>query len=257
MGARSEHERAAFVNRAEQLLLQDALAEKGGAMLMPGAKIEINIPNVDALEKGRKNSKAHRSLGPVMESSLRARESIPGLASAMQAMAKMEGTNDTRFVFQMDPGYINAVNRQMLEGTMSWDELNVLARTMPAPYRLTEICAKDSDTNRSALSINPLPVVAFNDSAEASRSLFTAEAHLRYGLDGSIIGCDLLPGAQRAARDQPLFQSFANQGVDPARIAGGPLPPQAPDLPKLQRAQSLPGLRPQGRVTKPFSSRVR
>ncbi|GLU31991.1 AvrE-family type 3 secretion system effector [Trinickia caryophylli] len=255
--ASSEHERAAFVHRAEQMLLQDALAERGRAMLLPGAKIEINIPNVDALKKGQKSSKAHRSLGPVMESSVRARESIPGLDNAMRAMARLEGTNDTRFVFQMDPGYINAVNRQMLEGTMSWEELNVLARTMPAPYRLTEICAKDSDTNRSALSINPLPVLAFNDSAETSRSLFTAEAHLRYGLDGSIIGCDLLPGAQRAARDQPLLQPFARADIHPVRPMVGSLPPQAPDLPQLRRSQSHPTLRRDGRAAKPFASRTR
>lgn len=254
--ARSEHERADFVNRAEQLLLQDACAEKGCAMLVPGAKIEINIPNVDALEKARKDSKAHRSLGPVMEASVRAQESIPGLAGAMKAMAALEGTNDTRFVFQMDPGYINAVNRQMLEGTMSWDEFNVLARTMPAPYRLTEICAKDSDTNRSALSINPLPVVVFNDSGEASRSLFTAEVQLRYGLDGGIIGCDMLPSAQRAARDQPLLRPFAKQGIFPVSAADVELPPQAPDLPKLRRSQSASEPRGSG-VARPFSSRIR
>lgn len=253
-GARSEHERAAFVNRAEQMLLQDALAERGRAMLLPGAKIEINIPNVGALEDGRKGSSAHRSLGGVMESSLHAREAIPGLANAMRAMAKLEGTNDTRFVFQMDPAFINAVNRQMLEGTLSWEELNTLARTMPAPYRLTEICAKNSDANRSAFSFNPLPVVAFNDSAEASQSLFTAEAHLRYGLDGRIVGCDLLPGAQRAVGDQPLFRAFAREGVHPVRADARPLPPQRPDLPKLLRSQSESAERGESTRTKPFSS---
>ena len=237
-GARTEHERAAFVNRAEHLLLQDEHARRGTAMLLPGAKIEFDIPSVTALEDGKSKTRAHRSLGTVMEKSVHARESVPGLTAAMQAMAKAEGTNDTRFVFQMDPSYINAVNRLMLEGTMSWEELNLLARTMPAPYRLTEICAKDSDTNRSALSVNPLPVIAFNDSAEASRSLFTAEAHLRYDLGGNIIGCDLLPSAQRAAAAQPLLQSFASEGVHPVKAPSRALPPQAPDLPKLKRSQS-------------------
>jgi hypothetical protein len=167
--ARSEHERATFVNRAEQLMLQDQLAAEGSAMLMPGAKIEFNIPNIGALEKGTSRSGAHRSLGPLMESSIRARAAIPGLANAMRAMASLEGTNDARFVFQMDPAFINTVNRLMLEGRLAWKELDILARTMPAPYRLTEVCAKNSDKNRSAASVNPLPVVAFNDSAEVSR----------------------------------------------------------------------------------------
>ena len=253
-GAASEHERAAFVNRAEHMLLQDEHAQRGTAMLMPGAKIEFDIPNVTALEDGKKKSRAHRSLGTVLDKSNHARESVPGLAAAMQAMANVEGTNDTRFVFQMDPAYINAVNRLMLEGTMSWDELNVLARTLPALYRLTDICAKNSDANRSGLSINPLPIIAFNDSAETSRSLFTAEAQLRYDLDGKIIACDLMPSAQRAAATQPLLQSFANDGVHPVKAPSGALPPQAPNLPKLKRSQSQGAARQQGLPATPFKA---
>lgn len=79
-----------------------------------------------------------------MEAAERAREAVPGLADAMRAMSERDGVNDVRFVFQMDPSYINAVNRLMLEGKLSWAEFNTMARTVPAPYRLTEICAKDS-----------------------------------------------------------------------------------------------------------------
>lgn len=253
-GARSEHERATFVNRAEQLLLQDQLAAEGCAMLMPGAKIEFNIPDIGALEKGARNSRAHRSLGPLMESSLRARAAIPGLANAMRAMASLEGTNDARFVFQMDPAFINTVNRLMLEGRLAWEELNVLARTMPAPYRLTEVCAKNSDKNRSAASVNPLPVVAFNDSAEVSRELFAAEAHLRYGLDGRFVGCDLLPSAQRAARNQPLLKPFASDGIHPVLAASRVVSPPVRDVPTLERSRSASPL--QGAPAKPFSSRT-
>ncbi|MBB6593252.1 type III effector protein [Ralstonia solanacearum] len=248
--ARTEHERAAFVDRAEQLLLQDRLAESGRAMLLPGAKIEFNIPNFRALVDPRKNSKAHRSLGPLMEASERARQAVPGLANAMRAMSELESVNDVRFVFQMDPSYINAVNRLMLEGKLSWAEFNAMARTVPAPYRLTEICAKDSDSNRSAFTLNPLPLLAFNDSAEVSRSLFAAEVHLRYGLNGQLLGADLLPGAQRAVAGQKVLQPFVDAGVQPVPAAGGPAPAQAPDLPRLRRSQSLPSARPPGVVFK-------
>lgn len=248
--ARTEHERAAFIDRAEQLLLQDRLAESGRAMLLPGAKIEFNIPNFRALVDPRKNSKAHRSLGPLMEASERARQAVPGLANAMRAMSELESVNDVRFVFQMDPSYINAVNRLMLEGKLSWAEFNAMARTVPAPYRLTEICAKDSDSNRSAFTLNPLPLLAFNDSAEVSRSLFAAEVHLRYGLNGQLLGADLLPGAQRAVAGQKVLQPFVDAGVQPVPAAGGPAPAQAPDLPRLRRSQSLPSARPPGVVFK-------
>ncbi len=244
--ARSEHERASFVDRAEQLLLQDRLAASGRAMLLPGAKIEFNIPNFRALVDTRKNSKAHRSLGPLIEASERARQAVPGLANAMRAMAEGDGVNDVRFVFQMDPSYINAVNRLMLEGKLSWAEFNTMARTVPAPYRLTEICAKDTDSNRSAFTLNPLPMLAFNDSAEVSRSLYSAEVHLRYGLNGHLLGADLLPGAQRAVAGQKVLQPFVDAGVQPVPAAAGPAPAQAPDLPRLLRSQSLPSARPAG-----------
>ncbi len=248
--ARTEHERASFVDRAEQLLLQDQLASGGRAMLLPGAKIEFNIPNFRSLVDTRKNSKAHRSLGPLMEAAERAREAVPGLANAMRAMSEQDGVNDVRFVFQMDPSYINAVNRLMLEGKLSWAEFNTMARTVPAPYRLTEICAKDSDSNRSAFTLNPMPMLAFNDSAEVSRSLFAAEVHLRYGLNGQLLGADLLPGAQRAVAGQKVLQPFVDAGVQPVPAAGGPAPAQAPDLPRLHRSQSLPSERPAGSAFK-------
>ncbi len=248
--ARTEHERASFVDRAEQLLLQDQLASGGRAMLLPGAKIEFNIPNFRSLVDTRKNSKAHRSLGALMEAAERAREAVPGLADAMRAMSERDGVNDVRFVFQMDPSYINAVNRLMLEGKLSWAEFNTMARTVPAPYRLTEICAKDSDSNRSAFTLNPLPLLAFNDSAEVSRSLFAAEVHLRYGLNGRLLGADLLPGAQRAVAGQKVLQPFVDAGVQPVPAAGGAAPAQAPDLPRLQRSQSLPSERPAGPALK-------
>lgn len=248
--ARTEHERASFVDRAEQLLLQDRLAASGRAMLLPGAKIEFNIPNFRALVDTRKNSKAHRSLGPLMEASERARQAVPGLANAMRAMSELDGVNDVRLVFQMDPSYINAVNRLMLEGKLSWAEFNVMARTVPAPYRLTEICAKDSDSNRSAFTLNPLPLLAFNDSVEVSRSLFAAEVHLRYGLTGQLLGADLLPGAQRAVAGQKVLQPFVDAGAQPVPVAGGPAPVPAPDLPHLRRSQSLPSVRPAGAALK-------
>lgn len=190
-------------------------------MLLPGAKIEFNIPNFRSLVDTRKNSKAHRSLGALMEAAERAREAVPGLADAMRAMSERDGVNDVRFVFQMDPSYINAVNRLMLEGKLSWAEFNTMARTVPAPYRLTEICAKDSDSNRSAFTLNPLPLLAFNDSAEVSRALFAAEVHLRYGLNGRLLGADLLPGAQRAVAGQKVLQPFVDAGVQPVPAAGG------------------------------------
>ncbi len=248
--ARTEHERASFVDRAEQLLLQDQLASGGRAMLLPGAKIEFNIPNFRSLVDTRKNSKAHQSLGALVEAADRAREAVPGLANAMRAMSEQDGVNDVRFVFQMDPSYINAVNRLMLEGKLSWAEFNTMARTVPAPYRLTEICAKDSDSNRSAFTLNPLPMLAFNDSAEVSRSLFAAEVHLRYGLNGQLLGADLLPGAQRAVAGQKVLQPFVDAGVQPVPAAGGPAPAQAPDLPRLHRSQSLPSERPAGSAFK-------
>lgn len=66
-----------------------------------------------------------------------------------------------------------------------------------------------------------MPLLAFNDSAEVSRALFAAEVHLRYGLNGRLLGADLLPGAQRAVAGQKVLQPFVDAGVQPVPAAGG------------------------------------
>ena len=186
------------------------------------------------------------------------KQQIPGLAEVLKRIKDNgENINQVRFVFEMRPQALRALNDAMdLERrrtaaanggapldeaesnrlSMSWNEVLHAARSNPDLYRLAVIVPHNTDDNPSAANVGFL---GFNHGRVAVKAhqLFHSEVQLRYDMYDKLVGAEVLEGAGRT-----LDQDF--DGLRKAGVA--PLAVPRPTLDDGHFAPPSPVARPRG-----------
>lgn len=234
---RSESARADVVNELKTMLQQESTALQQRAMLIPGARIELNLFGKGSLDGAVSQAVGHWHLGSKMGDLEQVKRQIPGLAEVLKRIKDNgENINQVRFVFEMRPQALRALNdamdlerRRAAAGnggapldeaesnrlSMSWNEVLHAARSNPDLYRLAVIVPHNTDDNPSVANVGFL---GFNHGRAAVKAhqLFQSEVQLRYDMYDKLVGAELLEGAGRAL-DQD-FDGLRGAGVAPLAV---------------------------------------
>jgi hypothetical protein len=249
--ARSAVERTKVVDTARRMIQQLDAALADRALIIPGARIEINTLGKVALDGALRKAIGHWGLGTAMMREVpQAVDQVPGLAHVLQAMKGLPMVDQVRFVFEMRPQAILAINdalalKESEDGAtaaqgldprahprLDWQQLLIQARTNPNLYRLAAISAHNTDDNPTTAS-TVLGFATLSHTGSASHQLFSPEVQMRYGPRDELVQVEMLESAGRAMQQQ--LQPLAGAGVsavgrvsqagDPERY--GPASPRA------------------------------
>lgn len=238
----SEAARAEVVNELKLMQQQDGTALQNRAMLIPGARIEINTLGKGALDQLVAQAVGHWHLGAKMAEVDDARKQIPGLAGVLKTIKdNSENISQVRFVFEMRPQALRGLNdamalqRKQLAAAgggpalsaaeqrrlaMGWNEVMHKARSAPDLYRLAVIVPHNTDDNPSAVNVGMLGF-SHGRTANAPHQLFQSEVQLRYDMYDRLVGAEILEGAARALDKD--FEAMRREGVAPIAIPKPPL----------------------------------
>ncbi|WDL18914.1 transducer protein car [Xanthomonas campestris] len=221
----SPSERAAMVDLLHQLRQEDAAAIQQRARIIPGARVEINMFGRESLDAVVSHAIGHYALGEKMRDVAELRRKIPGLGEVLQRFKDVPNVNQVRFVFEMRPQAIVAINdalevKQHAQaaaalglrepaGAMAWRDALVAAQRSPDLYRLAAIAVHNTDENPVTSRVG-LPLLNVAATAVSSHQLFEAEIQFRYGLYDRIEGAEVLEAGVRALR----------QSLDPLQVVG-------------------------------------
>ena len=255
---KSEAARADVLNDLKLLRQQDSTALQQRAMLIPGARIELNLLGKGSLDSTVTQAVGHWHLGAKMGELDAVKQQIPGMADVLKRIKdNSENIDQVRFVFEMRPQALRALNDAMAlqrlqqaaaEGgpalsapqqerlALSWHEVMHMARSSPDLYRLAVIVPHNTDDNPSAVNTGFL---GFNHGRAASKAhqLFQSEVQLRYDMYDRLVGAEVLEGAGRAlAKD---FDAMQRQGVTPVAVPRAPLD-EGHFAPPSPRGEDLP-----------------
>ncbi|HEX7983122.1 MAG TPA: AvrE-family type 3 secretion system effector [Duganella sp.] len=239
---KSEAARAEVLNELKLMRQQDDSAVHNRAMLIPGARIEINTLGKGALDQMVAQAVGHWHLGSKMAELDAARKQIPGLAGVLKTIKdNSENISQVRFVFEMRPQALRGLNdamalrrRQLAAAAggpaltdaelgrlaMPWHEVMHKARSAPELYRLAVIVPHNTDDNPSAVNVGMLGF-SHGRTANAPHQLFQSEVQLRYDMYDRLIGAEILEGAVRALDKD--FEEMRREGVAPLAIPKPPL----------------------------------
>jgi hypothetical protein len=213
--------KADALDQLRRLHQQEEASIIGGATVMPGARIELNLMGRRALNELPGHVLAHLGLAGTMDQVRLATEAVPGMKESLQALQNLASTAQIRFVFEMRPAAMAQINdglRQRLraqkglpveapDAQTRWHDVVQDAVNRPDLYRLAAIATHNTDDNPSSFSVGLLGLTGTR-SATASKQLFQAEMQMLYGPGDALVGVELLESAGRvvdAALD-PLRQ---------------------------------------------------
>ncbi len=244
--ARSASERAGALDLLKQLRQQETFALRHRARVVPGCRIELNLLGRESLDMVVTRALGHQGLGGKMAETGNAAARIPGLADVMKRFKGIDNVNQVRFVFEMRPQAIVAINdalalreqeaavagahatdgdieAQAADGQprLGWREVLDAARSSPDLYRLAVIAPHNTDDNPSSASVGTLGLT-HSTSVGAPHQLFQAEVQFRYGLYDDLVGVEVLEGGHRALARE--FDGLRGVGLAPVTV-----PPLASD----------------------------
>lgn len=234
---KSEVARAEVLNELKLMQQQDDSAVHNRAMLIPGARIEINTLGKGALDQMVAQAVGHWHLGSKMAELDAARKQIPGLAGVLKTIKdNSENISQVRFVFEMRPQALRGLNdamalrrRQLAAAAggpaltaaergrlaMPWHQVMHKARSAPELYRLAVIVPHNTDDNPSAVNVGMLGF-SHGRTVNAPHQLFQSEVQLRYDMYDRLVGAEILEGAARALDAD--FEEMRREGVAPVAI---------------------------------------
>lgn len=260
---RSSVTRTRLVESLKGLKQQELSAREHRARLVPGVRVELNLLGRESLDLLVTRALGHTGLGGKLAEAHAIKDRIPGLADVMSRFKGIDNINQVRFVFEMRPQALAAINDALalkeqqdalrVGGTartgdeeapvpavdnhspqLDWREVLELARFSPDLYRLAVIAPHNTDDNPSIASVGLLGVT-HTTSASASHQLFQAEVQFLYGMHDELAGVEVLEGGARAL--DKAFQPLRRAGVAPVAL-GSPAPDAAfgPASPRGERA---------------------
>ncbi|KQV85629.1 hypothetical protein ASC87_08080 [Rhizobacter sp. Root1221] len=259
---RSSVARTRLVDSLKGLKQQELSAREHRARLVPGARVELNLLGRESLDLLVTRALGHTGLGGKLAEAHAIKDQIPGLADVMARFKGIDNINQVRFVFEMRPQALAAINDALalkeqqdalrVDRTASiadeeapapaldndgvqldWREVLELARYSPDLYRLAVIAPHNTDDNPSIASVGLLGVT-HTTSASASHQLFQAEVQFLYGMHDELAGVEVLEGGARAL--DKAFQPLRRAGVAPVALSS-PAPDAAfgPASPRGER----------------------
>jgi hypothetical protein len=239
---------ADVLNETCRLWQQEQAAMLGAALVIPGARIELNVLGRSSLEQLPDLVVGHLGLRGTMNDVAATQAQVPGLQALMRALAHAEDTTQVRYVFEMKPQSIARINDGLMNSlraarnvdqapgaaVQSWASVVNEAVRDPDLYRLAAIALHNTDDNPSSLSLGLLGT-SVSRSATASKQLFQAEIQVQYAPDGTVFAVEALESASRAV--DRGFEPLRQAGLTPLQMArlqrgGGVFGPESPRAPE-------------------------
>jgi hypothetical protein len=209
---------------------QERAAKVDAATVIPGARMEINLLGRQTLSDVPSTVLAHFGLRGVIGQLETAKQTVPGLAQALEALKNIRDTSQVRYAFEMVPDRMAEINdglRAQFEALTGgqlapeaaaegWHSVVRRAVTQPNLYRLQAIAVHNTDDNPNSVSASSLGFT-HTRSAGTAKQLFQGELQFQYGPDGSICGVELLESARRALAID--FLDLEANDVAPIKLA--------------------------------------